>query len=119
MAQEVNPLQVSLSAEEAERAALVDFSVDPDADLPLGTQLTWKIRSMIARGALRGDDRLPSVRELAEFSGINVNTARAVYRDLEAEGAIHSEHYAGARSRQAEQNVEGATKRLGIGMSTC
>jgi DNA-binding transcriptional regulator YhcF (GntR family) len=92
MAQEVNPLQVSLSAEEAERAALVDFSVDPDADLPLGTQLTWKIRSMIARGALRGDDRLPSVRELAEFSGINVNTARAVYRDLEAEGAIHSEH---------------------------
>lgn len=83
---------MALSAEEAERAALVDFSVDPDAELPLGIQLTWKIRSMIARGALRGDDRLPSVRELAEFSGVNVNTARAVYRDLEAEGAIHSEH---------------------------
>ena len=92
MAQDGDPLQVLLSAEEAERAALVDFSVDPGAELPLGTQLTWKIRSMIARGVLRGDDRLPSVRELAEFSGINVNSARGVYRDLEAEGAIHSEH---------------------------
>lgn len=84
--------ELELSDDEAERAALIDFSVDPAADLPIGVQLTWRIRGMIARGALREGDRLPSVRELARFSTVNVNTARAVYQDLEKAGVIHSEH---------------------------
>jgi DNA-binding transcriptional regulator YhcF (GntR family) len=80
-----------LSEDEAERARLVDFTVDRDGELPLGTQLEWRIRGMIVRGALRPGDRVPSVRELAGFAGVNVNTARAVYGALEGEGLIHSQ----------------------------
>ena len=84
--------ELPLTAEEVERARGVDFGVDRSSDLPVGTQLDWRMRGMIARGSLRPGDRLPSVRELAAFAGVNVNTARAVYRDLEADGLIASEH---------------------------
>jgi DNA-binding transcriptional regulator YhcF (GntR family) len=46
---------------------------------------------MVATGALRAGDRLPSVRELALFSGANVNTARAAYATLEDEGLLESQ----------------------------
>ena len=92
MAQLQAPLSdVPLTLEEFERAALVDFSVDREAELPVGTQLTWKLKSMIAREVLRPGDRLPSVRELAGFAGVNVNTARATYENLELAGLIASE----------------------------
>lgn len=81
-----------LDEEELERARRVDFSVDRDAELPVGLQLAWKIRGMAARGALRPGDRLPSVRELAGFAGINPNTARTVYASLEDEGLLNTEH---------------------------
>jgi DNA-binding transcriptional regulator YhcF (GntR family) len=81
-----------LSSEEFERSALVDFAVDRDDQVPVGTQLLWRLRGMIARGALREHDRLPSVRELAGFAGVNVNTGRAVYTELESLGLIASEH---------------------------
>ena len=42
-------------------------------------------------GTLSTGDRLPSVRELAEVAGVNVNTARAVYSRLESEGLVRSE----------------------------
>ena len=34
---------------------------------------------------------MPSVRELADIAGVNVNTARAVYARLESEGIVRSE----------------------------
>ena len=104
-----------LSAEEVERSALVDFEVDRDDEVPVGTQLLWRLRGMISRGALREHDRLPSVRELAGFAGVNVNTGRAVYAQLEAQGLIASEHGRGtfvtgraAELRQAGEVVEEA-----------
>ena len=84
--------ELPLTPDEVERARGVDFTVDRESELPVGTQLDWRLRGMIARGSLRAGDRLPSVRELAAFAGVNVNTARAVYRDLEAGGLIDSEH---------------------------
>lgn len=83
--------QLPLSAEEVERAEQVDFEVDREGELPLGTQLDWRIRGMLIRGVLRAGDRLPSVRELAAFAGVNVNTARAVYATLEEGGLIESQ----------------------------
>jgi DNA-binding transcriptional regulator YhcF (GntR family) len=69
----------------------LDLRVDRAAELPLGTQLTWKLRALITGGALAAGDRLPSVRELAVQAGVNVNTVRAVYGRLETEGTIRSE----------------------------
>ncbi len=61
-------------------------------DLPVGAQLGWRLRVLIASGQLGPGDRLPGVRELASGTGVNVNTARAVYRRLEDEGLIVSRH---------------------------
>jgi DNA-binding transcriptional regulator YhcF (GntR family) len=62
------------------------------SDLPLAVQLSWRLRILIASGRLAPGDRLPGVRELASGTDINVNTARAVYRRLEDEGLIASQH---------------------------
>src|SRR5919197_2454330 len=61
-------------------------------DLPVGAQLGWRLRVLIASGELGPGDRLPGVRELASGTGVNVNTARAVYRRLEEDGLIASRH---------------------------
>lgn len=68
--------------------AAPSFTVDRTDELPVGVQLAWKLRAEIASGGLEPGDRLPGVRELAERAGVNVNTARAVYGRLEAEGLI-------------------------------
>jgi GntR family transcriptional regulator len=70
----------------------MDLSVERGSDVPLGTQLAWKLRAAIASGALGPGDRLPAVRELAAEAGVNVNTARAVYARLAEQGVIVSEH---------------------------
>jgi DNA-binding transcriptional regulator YhcF (GntR family) len=70
----------------------VDLRVDRNAELPLGTQLAWKLRSLIENGELLAGDRLPSVREAAAAAGVNVNTVRAVYARLEREGLVSSQH---------------------------
>ena len=79
-----------ITENELERAEMVDFTASPDSGVPIGTQLIWKLKGMIARGALRSGDRMPSVRELAGFADVNVNTVRAAYEALEGEGMIKS-----------------------------
>jgi DNA-binding transcriptional regulator YhcF (GntR family) len=70
----------------------LDLRVDRVARVPLGAQLAGRIRAAVQDGTLSTGDRLPSVRELAEVAGVNVNTVRAVYARLEAEGLVRSEH---------------------------
>ena len=79
-----------MTEDELDRAEMVDFTATSDSGVPIGTQLIWKLKGMIARGALRSGDRMPSVRELAGFADVNVNTVRAAYEALEGEGMIKS-----------------------------
>src|SRR5687767_7679034 len=58
------------------------FSADTSSDLPVGVQLAWRLRSLIAAGRLGPGDRMPGVRTMAEWAGVNVNTVRAVYARL-------------------------------------
>ncbi|MBE6979763.1 MAG: GntR family transcriptional regulator [Ruminococcaceae bacterium] len=55
---------------------------------PIYTQIADGFRAQIKAGVLRGEDRLPSVRELAAELSINPNTIQRAYRQLEAEGWI-------------------------------
>lgn len=66
------------------------FAVDPDDELPVGLQLTLRLRALIATGRLPAGERLPSVRRLAEWAGVNLNTVRGVYAGLEATGLVIS-----------------------------
>jgi DNA-binding transcriptional regulator YhcF (GntR family) len=66
------------------------FAIDPGDELPVGLQLTWRLRALISTGQLGGGERLPSFRRLAEWAGVNLNTVRAVYEGLEADGLVVS-----------------------------
>jgi DNA-binding transcriptional regulator YhcF (GntR family) len=69
----------------------LDLSVDRGTGIPLGAQLAGRIRTAVQDGTLVPGERLPSVRELADIAGVNVNTIRAVYARLESEGCVSSE----------------------------
>jgi DNA-binding transcriptional regulator YhcF (GntR family) len=66
------------------------FATDPGDELPVGLQLTWRLRALIATGQLAKGERLPSFRQLAGWAGVNVNTVRGVYEGLEREGLVVS-----------------------------
>jgi DNA-binding transcriptional regulator YhcF (GntR family) len=71
------------------------IAVDRTGDVPLGVQLAWALRTRIAAGELEAGARLPGLRELAETSGLNVNTVRSVYQRLEHEGLIDTQQGSG------------------------
>src|SRR3954468_13824565 len=60
-------------------------------DLPVGTNLSWRLQALIQSGRLAPKQRLPGVREFAAGAGVNVNTARSVYRRLEKQGPAGSQ----------------------------
>jgi DNA-binding transcriptional regulator YhcF (GntR family) len=68
------------------------FLLDPGDELPLGLQLSWRLRALIRTGELGTGERLPSFRRLAEWAGVNVGTVRAVYEALEEDGIVVSRH---------------------------
>ena len=74
----------------AARALPNPFAIDPSDELPVGLQLTWRLRALISTGQLASGERLPSFRRLAELAGVNINTVRAVYEGLEADGLVVS-----------------------------
>ena len=57
---------------------------------PIYEQIKDGIRRLIFSGVLSQDDKLPSVRELAQQLSINPNTIQRAYHELEAEGCIYS-----------------------------
>lgn len=89
----------------------LDLRIDRDGELPLGAQLAERIRAAVEGRQLGPGDRLPSVRELAEAAGVNVNTARAVYARLESEGVVRSEHGRGTFVASARPAGEAALRR--------
>ncbi len=71
------------------------IAIDRKADVPVGVQLGWAISAQIRDGRLTPGQRLPTLREMAEMTGLNVNTVRAVYRRLEQKGLIDSQQGSG------------------------
>lgn len=73
----------------------VDIAVDRSAEIPIGVQLAWVLRTRIRDGRYKPRQRLPGLREVAEATGVNVNTVRTVYQRLEQEGLIDSHQGSG------------------------
>jgi DNA-binding transcriptional regulator YhcF (GntR family) len=69
--------------------------IDRDAEVPIGVQIAWALRTQIRDGRFNPSQRLPGLRELAETTGVNINTVRAVYQRLEHEGLIDSRQGSG------------------------
>ncbi len=66
----------------------MQFTIDPTSRQPICRQLSRQIREAVARGKLRPEERLPSVRELSRMLVVNPNTIARVYSDLEREGVL-------------------------------
>jgi DNA-binding transcriptional regulator YhcF (GntR family) len=88
---------------DAAAASGLDISVDRDAEIPIGVQLAWALRSRIRDGRFQPGQRLPGLREVADATGVNVNTARTVYQRLEQEGLIDSQQGSGTFVAAAPQ----------------
>jgi DNA-binding transcriptional regulator YhcF (GntR family) len=68
----------------------MDYRLDRDLPIPLGTQLRGLIEFGIATADLVPGERLPSVREMADLAGVAPMTVAQVYRDLKTKGLIQS-----------------------------
>jgi GntR family transcriptional regulator len=64
--------------------------LDPSSATPLYAQVVDQVKSLVASGALRPGDQLPSVRDLAVTLRVNRNTAAKAYQVLESEGVLAS-----------------------------
>lgn len=61
-----------------------------DDRVPIYLQIMQSIKGGILSGELRGDARIPSIRELSQKLRVNPNTVHRAYQELEREGFIHS-----------------------------
>lgn len=57
---------------------------------PIYEQIKDNFKKLIISGALKNDDKMPSVRTLATQLSINPNTIQRAYNELETEGFIYS-----------------------------
>ncbi len=67
----------------------MEFIIESASRVPIYRQLVAQIREAIARGRMKPDERLPSVRELSRELVINPNTVARVYTELEREGILN------------------------------
>lgn len=81
------------------------FQLDFRESRPLYEQLKEKIKELIISGVLKPDDKIPSVREMAQSLTINPNTIQKAYKDLESEGFIYSVRAKGSFVSPREQAV--------------
>lgn len=100
-----------------------------DPDKPIFRQICEKFRDEIARGNFPPGAKVPSVRDLAVFAGVNPNTVQRALSDLEDEGILVSRRGDGryvaddatvrdkllaARIRSACDDFIGAMRVLGL-----
>jgi GntR family transcriptional regulator len=68
----------------------MELDLDPGSPVPLYLQLVEQVRRLVALGALRPGDQLPTVRELAARTRVNRNTVGRAIQHLEREGVVRT-----------------------------
>jgi len=69
----------------------LELKLDFRSGLPIYTQIVEQIRLMLATGALKPGDQLPTVRQLATDLRVNFNTIARAYRLLDEAGLISTQ----------------------------
>src|SRR5262245_51742042 len=64
------------------------LQVEPTSGVPLYRQIVDQVRLAVAGGRVAVDERVPSVRELAEELQINLQTVAKAYAELVREGTL-------------------------------
>lgn len=69
----------------------MQLRLDFQDKVPIYTQIVDQVKSLVAGGALRPGDQLPTVRELAADLRINFNTVARAYRLLHEERVLSTQ----------------------------
>lgn len=75
----------------------MQFLLDLSGELPLYQQIREQVIAAIARGDLHPGDPLPSVRQLAVDTGVNMHTVNKSYHLLKLDGYLTIDRRSGAR----------------------
>ena len=75
---------------------MLHFQIDPGSSAPAYRQLMEQVRYYVASGAVRAGHKLPSIRELARYLGVNPSTVVKAYGELEHAGVIEQRQGSGA-----------------------
>jgi GntR family transcriptional regulator len=68
----------------------MEFRIDSSSRVPIYRQLTQQLREGVARGRLKPEEQLPSVRELSRALVVNPNTIAKAYTEMEREGILNT-----------------------------
>ncbi len=79
---------------------------------PIYEQIKDGLRRLVVSGAVKKDEKLPSVRELATNLSINPNTIQKAYRELEQEGYIYTIAGKGSYAAQRADVASGRNEEL-------
>ena len=66
------------------------FQIDLKSRKAIYAQIIDNFKRLIITGALRPDDKVPSVRDLAQAITVNPNTVQKAYRELESAGYFYT-----------------------------
>ncbi|CAA7602689.1 GntR-type HTH domain protein [Acididesulfobacillus acetoxydans] len=86
------------------QVAGITFRLDPGK--PLYEQIVDQVQGALARGDVKLNERLPSVRELAQLLKVNPNTVMRAYQDLERGGLLMTYRGQGTFITDKPQPVE-------------
>jgi len=89
----------------------MQFRIDNASDRPVYLQIIDQVKRDIALGRLAREERLPTVRQLAEQLAINPNTIAKAYRQMEQEGIIVTRSGAGAFVASLDSNLSRTVRR--------
>ena len=66
------------------------FEIDSRSRIPIYEQIKNQLITCIRLGIYKADEQLPSIRSVSLQTGINVNTVKRAFADLEDEGIIYT-----------------------------
>jgi len=91
-------------------SATVKITINKDSSVPVRDQLVEQIGLQIASGSLKGKEKLPSIRALAQRLGIHHSTVTSAYNHLAEVGLLEIRQGSGVRvvskipARDADQS---------------
>ena len=83
-----------------------EMTQDFAKDKPIYLQLVERICGEIIKGHLKVGEKMPSVREYAIESGVNVNTVQRVYKELETMGITETKRGQGTFITEEQVRIE-------------
>ena len=95
--------------------------IDHNSGLPITQQIVEQIKYLAISGALKGNQKIPSVRGLASELKLNPTTIARVYRQLEAEeiiftkrgtGTFIAPRRSGLTEAEKQRRLEGHIRKL-------